>query len=411
MNIQFKLRLDKIDADGKAPVFLQFLYKDYKFVYFTKEKCNPKQWDEEKKKFKRSFPGYQDANAHLESLEDKVKKSYREYLNKGIVPTPAMLKSDMLPEVIVPKRSFFEVFDEFLKEAAKSRQASTMVNYKTLRDRLAKFEKFRKAPLDIENITLEVSKRFVDFLIYECNHSPTTVDTTVSQLKVFLKYVFDNLPFIKLHPDHQRIKSSNKPQEKVFLEWEEIERMMVAEGLTDNEAKVRDVYLFSCFTGLRFSDVMGLVPSNVVTRTLNGQTIQILSLIQQKTKRRVVVALSEYATQILQKYTIHGGFLPRFEKSLANRKIRCVGVKAGITAMVQKVVYEKGLAKTVMVPKYECLNYHTSRHTFATQCLLKGMDIKTVQELLGHSDLRSTLIYAKITDEHKHVQMLTAWKK
>lgn len=217
--------------------------------------------------------------------------------------------------------------------------------------------------------------------------------------------------FIKLHPDHQRIKSSNKPQEKVFLEWEEIERMMVAEGLTDNEAKVRDVYLFSCFTGLRFSDVMGLVPSNVVTRTLNGQTIQILSLIQQKTKRRVVVALSEYATQILQKYTINGGFLPRFEKSHANRKIRCVGVKAGITAMVQKVVYEKGLAKTVMVPKYECLNYHTSRHTFASQCLLKGMDIKTVQELLGHSDLRSTLIYAKITDEHKHVQMLNAWKK
>ena len=103
--------------------------------------------------------------------------------------------------------------------------------------------------------------------------------------------------------------------------------------------------------------------------------------------------------------------MPRFEKSHANRKIRCVGVKAGITAMVQKVIYEKGLAKTVTVPKYECLNYHTSRHTFATPCLLKGMDIKTVQELLGHSDLRSTLIYAKITDEHKYVQMLTAWKK
>ena len=184
-----------------------------------------------------------------------------------------------------------------------------MVSYKTLRGRLTKFEKFRKAPLDIENITLEVSKRLVDFLIYECNHSPTTVDTTVSQLKVFLKYVFDNLPYIKLHPDHQRIKSNNKPQEKVFLDWEEIEQMMVAEGLTDNEAKVRDVYLFSCFTGLRFSDVMGLVSSNLVTRTLNGQTIQILSLIQQKTKPRVVVALSEYATQILQKYTINGGIL------------------------------------------------------------------------------------------------------
>lgn len=161
----------------------------------------------------------------------------------------------------------------------------------------------------------------MDFLIYECNHSPTTVDTTVSQLKVFLKYVFDHLPFIKLHPEHQRIKSNNKPQEKVFLEWEEIERMLVAEGLTDNEAKVRDVYLFTCFTGLRFSDVMGLTSASVVTRTLNGQTIQILSLIQQKTKRRVVVALSEYAVQILEKYTTTGGFLPRFDKSHANRKI------------------------------------------------------------------------------------------
>lgn len=43
MNIQFKLRLDKVDVEGKAPLYLQFLYKDYKFVYFTKEKCNPKQ--------------------------------------------------------------------------------------------------------------------------------------------------------------------------------------------------------------------------------------------------------------------------------------------------------------------------------------------------------------------------------
>jgi site-specific recombinase XerD len=146
--------------------------------------------------------------------------------------------------------------------------------------------------------------------------------------------------------------------------------MMTVEGLTDNEAKVRDVYLFSCFTGLRFSDVIGLSTNNIVARTVNGQAVKVLNLIQKKTKNRVVIALNEFAMQILEKYTANGSFLPKFEKSTANRKIRLVAKKAGIDNMVQKVVYERGLAKTVTLPKYKCLTYHTSRHTFATQCLL-----------------------------------------
>jgi integrase/recombinase XerD len=97
--IRFKTLNDKIDAEGRSPIYLFFNYSNYQFRYFTKEKVKAKDWDVTKMRFKRSFAGFQQANDYLDILEEKLRKAYREYMHQGIVPTPAILKSELLPSL------------------------------------------------------------------------------------------------------------------------------------------------------------------------------------------------------------------------------------------------------------------------------------------------------------------------
>lgn len=83
----FRLNPHKKDTEGKLPVFLHFNYQGNRFQYYTGEKCFEKEWDSAKQRFKRNFPGFQEGNAYLDTLEEKVKKAHREAMLKGIVIT------------------------------------------------------------------------------------------------------------------------------------------------------------------------------------------------------------------------------------------------------------------------------------------------------------------------------------
>ncbi len=94
-----------------------------------------------------------------------------------------------------------------------------------------------------------------------------------------------------------------------------------------------------------------------------------------------------------------------------NEYLKWIARLAGLEYPVQTVVYEQGVPKSVFVPKWTCVSTHTARHTFATQSLMRGMDLKVLQEILGHSDIRTTMTYAKIVDEYKHKVMLEVWSR
>ena len=85
------------------------------------------------------------------------------------------------------------------------------------------------------------------------------------------------------------------------------------------------------------------------------------------------------------------------------------GVTITINSMVERVFYKNGVPDIEIVPKYECITTHTARHTFATQSLMMGMDVAVLQKILGHADIKTTMIYAKIVDEYKHKVMLDIW--
>ena len=138
--------------------------------------------------------------------------------------------------------------------------------------------------------------------------------------------------------------------------------------------------MFSCFTGLRISDVRGLEWKDISVN--NGQTY--ISVVMQKTNAPVYIPLSKQAMKWMpeKKDAATGGhvFNPLVNFGNVNENLKKWAKAAGVNKHV---------------------SYHTSRHTFATMMLTLGADIYTVSKLLGHRSVKHTQIYAKILDKKK----------
>ncbi|MHB8261886.1 MAG: site-specific integrase [Bacteroidia bacterium] len=173
-----------------------------------------------------------------------------------------------------------------------------------------------------------------------------------------------------------------KTVNKVFLTAEEVELLKTHDlGGNLSLQKVRDCFLFCCYTGLRHSDAVQLV-AGMVKKDKAG--ILWITLKQQKTGDNVEIPLSDYAVEIYNKYEAHrkstGKVLPMLTNQKVNTALKIIACIIGI---------EKKLS------------FHCARHSFGTLKLEQGVDIKTVASLMGHSTVKTTEIYAKLTRKRK----------
>ena len=162
--------------------------------------------------------------------------------------------------------------------------------------------------------------------------------------------------------------------ERSYLELKDIQKLIATPS---DRPEIARAFLFSCFTGLRQSDV-----KNLLWKNINDNTIQIE---QQKTKSKLVIPLSQTALNILDTGNVlHFPESKIFKLNNDRTKINRALVRWFKKAEINKKAF-----------------YHLSRHTFATLNLTSGNEIYTVSKLLGHKSLKTTEIYAKIIDEKK----------
>jgi site-specific recombinase XerD len=282
-----------------------------------------------------------------------------------------------------------------------------MKAFKTVRKDLYNFNaSYHK--LDIQGYTLDVHNKLLDYWLNVLDINPNTMATRIKKLKVFFRYCTEDRN-INLHPDWKRIKAPNVSPDKIFLTWEELEMMRKAK-LKTSLAHVRDAFLFSCYTSLRHSDLFKFNHSHIVDKG----SYKVISFVAKKTAgskvNRLEIALNNFALELIEKYKDRQlKALPVITNQKMNNYLKEAGKIAGINSMVERVFYKNGVPDIEIVPKYECITTHTARHTFATQSLMMGMDVAVLQKILGHSDIQTTMIYAKIVDEYKHKVMLDVW--
>lgn len=293
-----------------------------------------------------------------------------------------------------------QLIEDFLEYLAieKNRSPQTVVTYRFYFNRLKAWLK-----KDIETVDLDINKirkfrlYLHDYLDeYNNNLSLKTQTYHLIAIRSMLKFAA-NRDIPCLAPDKIELPQLD-PRQVEFLENEELEKLLNnPETTTMSGLRDRALMELMFSTGLRVAEVAGL--NREMLNVENGE----MRVVGKGRKERIVF-ISERARYWLAEY---------FQKRLDEEKAAFVGYRGkgtgnnpspkvqmqatrltprSIDRIIQKHALESGLVKNVTP--------HTLRHTFATDLLLNGADIRSVQSLLGHSSIQTTQIYTHITDQH-----------
>lgn len=208
--------------------------------------------------------------------------------------------------------------------------------------------------------------------------SPHTQRHYMGLLRAVLGMAVDEGLLVRNPIGRLRKKGGHTESERVFLETEELRRLMMTPSKAD---MTRRAFLFSCFCGLRISDLRRLTWDDLM---IDADGVR-LSIVMQKTGRRLSFRLPKAAVRWLPPHMNGMKSVFRLPSAVAvNKQVKRWTAAAGIQ-------------------KHVC--FHTSRHTFATMALTLGADIYTVSKLLGHASVTTTQIYARIVDRKKDEAM------
>jgi integrase len=270
--------------------------------------------------------------------------------------------------------------EEFQKRVGINREASTAQQYGIALKHLVNFmeRKYRVSDIPFSKLDLSFIESFDFYLKVELKRMPQTILGIVRPLRKMIKLavgegIISRDPFEGYAPDRPKAKQK-------YLTREELDRIITTR--LDHPARylTRDMFLFSVFTGLAFRDICNLTPKHIVKA---GDGVLWIKTARQKTGTPCEIPLLDIPKQIIEKYAgiaKNGKLLPMLSCGRLNKNLKVI---AKLCNIERKLIF------------------HMGRHTYATEiCLSQGVPIESVSRMLGHRDLRSTQIYAKIT-HHK----------
>lgn len=411
MVTQFVLRKQKKNAAGECPVQLLVYFDGSRLACATGERCKPADWNAERQQFRRSCPLAEEANQLLARLTADVLGWWRTLRAAGDAPTLAGLRGVLRPApvpvtVAAAPESVTVWYDEYRRSMlARGYARETLRHHLVTRNWMVGYENWSKQLLDPTTYSLELHDGLMVYLREERKLAPNSVATAVKDLKSFLRWLRDERAVV-LVLDVRKLVTKSFDAPKLYLSSADMDALAAA-MLPASLVPTRDVFLFCCYTGLRYSDVSGLHPGHLH----EWQGGRVLRLMMSKTRAGVSIYLSAAASAILDKYADPERLrlLPVHPNQVMNRYLKRVAKLAGLTGAADLVSTGGGGITRSAVPRCELVTMHTARHTFATQSLLRGMPIEVLQKVLGHKKIQTTLIYAKIVEDFQHQTMRRVW--
>lgn len=374
-------------------VYAQLLYKREKASISVKMISTPEEWDFEQAQYT--------ANKQFNLVRNKKLKEIREYIislfleaqKSGLPISVQQIKQSFKGEdVVVSELLFTDYFRDHIAELREKKSEysiGTINHYVKTQTHLHRFLKLNGwTNLKLNEFNKKLLERFEHYLLTTPNQQTgramngNTSTTYIRKIKASINVAIRK-DLMQVNPFQGFKIKSFKQANKVFLTTEDLD-LLKQHDLGGNLSlqRVKDVFLFSCYTGLRHSDVVQLTES-MISRDSDG--LLWISLTQQKTKDVVDIPMLDYASKIYMKYEDYrkannGAALP----VLTNQKVN---------AALKVIANLVGIKKNI--------SFHSGRHTFATVSLELGVDLKTVSGLLGHTSIKSTEIYAKLTRKKK----------
>jgi site-specific recombinase XerD len=385
VSILFYIKRAKINVDGVCPIYTRVTINSKRFEFSTNKFISPDKWSTEGAKVKGNSEDARAINNQLDIIKNQIMDAEKKLYKKEIEINSENLKNELFG-IKQRERLLIPIFTEHnrkIKELVGSEYApGTLERYETSLKHTKDFLqwKFRVSDIDIEKI----DHAFItEYEFYLRTERKCANNTAVKYIKNFHKIINICLANGWLTKDpFANYKSKVKEVTREFLTELEIQSLMEKEFVSERLELVRDIFVFSCFTGLAYIDVKQLTTDNIVLGIDGDKWI---NKNRQKTDTNSKIPLLPTAQRIVDKYENHpvcknkGNLLP----ILSNQKMNA---------------YLKEIADICGINKE--LTFHIARHTFATTVTLSnGVPIETVSKMLGHTNLKTTQHYAKILDK------------
>ena len=297
-------------------------------------------------------------------------------------------------------KDFWKCYDEFVKANGKLNDwtPATFEKFAALRNHLSDFNK----KLTFDKFDEDSIASFIDCMGKKGMKNSTT-NKQLGFLRWFLRWCYEKGYNTNHTFEYFKPKLKNATKRVIFLtqeEMEKVETLEIPEKHASLEA-VRDVFLFSCYTGLRYSDVYNLTWDDI-----HDGKIEIVTV---KTADRILIELNNKSQAILDKYADirfpDKKVLPVLSNQKMNKKLHVLCKLAGITEPVKITHYEGNKRIDKIQPKYELVGTHCGRRTFICTALSKGIPPSVVMKWTGHSDYKAMKPYIDIADEVKSSYM------
>lgn len=368
----------------------------------TGESIKPELWDKEtyranpkKTKDKITKGALLSMNHYLNSFENKVYEIVRSIRMKDPSAGFSKVADELKNQFDRREIDFFSVYDEFLAVKKPQVTKASITKLKRVRGLLLEYEK----RLTFEKITPLFFDKFYTFLVIEKQMINNTANKNISFFKTFL--IWANVNGYTDNTSYQTFRSKTEQNEVIYLTEDELMTLYNLELENERLERVRDLFVFQCFTGARFSDV-----KNFKREDIDGATWKLRT---QKTHQSLEIPLSGYAISILAKYLDFPQPLPVISNQKANKYIKELCQKAKINEPVKIIKYKGKERVEEVLPKHQTIGTHTARRTFISLSLRKGMKPDVIMAITGHKTYRMMQRYLRIADDHKREEMDKVW--
>ena len=379
--VVFYLRSNYVNKEGKTSVMLRiYLNNERLSLGSTGISVKSSQWDKEKERIKGRTTEALNTNLQLDNISSGLQSIFRRIEMSDVVSLER-IKSEFLgkKEEIDTLMQLFEKHNgDVAKQVGVSVGKATLQKYNVCKRHFSEFleKQYKRSDLKLTELTYVVIREFDLYLRTEVGQNPNTATKTMKTFKTIT--LLGQKMGVLLHDPFMNHRFHIEPVNRGFLTDEEI--LLIANkdlGISRLEL-VRDIFIFSCFTGLAYIDVSNLTPDHIVTL---GDKQWIMTQ-RQKTSVETNVLLLDIPKAIIAKY---GG------KTYRNGKLFPMHTNQKTNSYLKEIADICGIKKN--------LTFHLARHTFATMSLSKGVPMESVSKMLGHTNIRTTQIYARITNK------------
>jgi len=380
----FYLKKNELKKNGNAPIMARITIDGTPKTFGTKLEIDPNNWDLKHGRVQGKSAQALSINKKLDNIRGRIDKIYEDMLKHEGFATAQKVKLSFLG-VGVMDDAILKVFndqnEDFKKLVEKEgRSQSTYNKYITVYNHLTTFikERYHRDDMAFRELTSDFIREFDFYLRYDLQSSHNTVWVYTMPVLALVELAIKK-GLIRDNP-FQDYEINMEETDRGYILKEDVEKLMMCVPSHQRYELVKDLFIFSCFTGLAYADIKKLTRNNIQSFFDGHQWI-----ISRRKKSDIAsnVRLMEIPKRIIEKY----------QGTTRNEFIFPVPTNATCNTHIGKLV-EK--AEIITEQK---VTFHTARHTFGTMFLTEGVPLESLSKMMGHKNISTTQIYAKITSQ------------